>query len=78
MANWVWLHYLCTNLETLCNGHFIDFTVKIIRISHQKNARSPVAALATMCRAIMKKLYILITHHIYPVAAFARRAASEN
>src|SRR5690606_24031714 len=44
MANWVWLHYLCTNLETLCNGHFIDFTVKIIRISHQKNARSPATA----------------------------------
>ena len=51
MAKRVNLHYLCTNLEALGKGHFIDFTVKIIRISHQKNARSPATALAALCIA---------------------------
>lgn len=71
------LHYLCTNLEGLCNVHFIDFTAKIIRITSTKilTLQRP---LDRHVQALIKKLYFLITHHIYPVAAFARRAASEN
>src|SRR5690606_21814881 len=51
MANWVCLHYLCTNLECLCKGHFIDFTVKIIRISHQKKCPQSGDRMAALCIA---------------------------